>query len=118
MNLKQINELKQKEYFKERGYKVYGEGSCRDMIVSCLTYGTSKEEFMNKYAHNYVRTREYFTDQQTGKKKSHIEGFCNTLEEVGLIWDDQENYFKNHCNVNCGTYADDEGCIYNSITEY
>ena len=36
-----------------KNWKVYGEGGCRDMILSCLAYGTSKEEFMENIL-NYV----------------------------------------------------------------
>ena len=38
------------------------------------------------------------------------------LTEVEKIWDDQENYFKNHCRINHNVYTDSEGLSYNSIT--
>ena len=117
MTQKEINELKAKE-FNQVNYKVYGEGGCRDMIMSCLTYGTSKEEFMENYAPNYIKQKEVFIDRETGKKKTHTEGFANTLEEVSRVWDDQAEYFKNHCRVNHNVYTDSEGCSYNSVVEF
>ena len=47
MTQEQIKTLKEKEY-NQKNWKVYGEGGCRDMILSCLAYGTSKEEFMRE----------------------------------------------------------------------
>jgi hypothetical protein len=103
MTQKEIENLKDKEYF-EKGI-VYGEGGCRSMIMSCLIYGTTKDYFMKKYASNYVKTKP-----KTGVFKD--------LAEVEKIWDDQENYFKNHCRVNHNVYTDSEGLSYNSITEF
>lgn len=105
MTQKQIDELKDKEYKQDK--IVCGEGSCRSMIMSCLTYGTTKEEFMKTYAENYVKHK--------GRSK---DGKFNSLEEVSAIWDDQQNYFKNHCRVNYNVYTDSEGLSYNSITEF
>lgn len=109
-----ITQLKQKEY--KEGI-VYGEGSCRSMIMSCLTYGTTKEEFMKTYAENYVKHEESWVGNN-GRIKRGKDGKFNTLEEVSLIWDDQQNYFKNHCRVNHNVYTDSEGLSYNSITEF
>ena len=55
MTQEQIRTLKDNEY--KKGI-VYGEGGCRDMIMSCLTYGTTKDYFMKKYAENYVKHEE------------------------------------------------------------
>jgi hypothetical protein len=46
------------------------------------------------------------------------DGKFNSLEEVSAIWDDQANYFRNHCRVNHNVYTDSEGLSYNSITEF
>lgn len=116
MTQKQIEELKSKEYH-SKNWKVYGEGGCRDMVMSCLTYGTSKEEFMREYAPNYLKQKEHWIDRETGKRKTHTEGFANNLDEVAAIWDDQENYFRNHCKVIKGAYVDSEGLSYNSVIE-
>ena len=117
MTQKEIAELKSKEY-NRKNWKVYGEGGCRDMILSCLAYGTSKEEFMEKYASEYLRKKESWIDPNTGKKITHTDGFAKTLSEVEAVWDDQATYFRNHCRVTSGVYTDSEGCSYNSIVEY
>lgn len=117
MTQEQIKTLKTKEY-NQKNWKVYGEGGCRDMILSCLAYGTSKEEFMKKYAHNYLKQTESWIDRETGKRRTHTDGFAKTLEEVEAVWDDQVAYFRDHCKVQCGTYVDSEGQSYNSIVEY
>lgn len=96
MTQKEIEMLEHIEY-KEKGL-IYGEGGCRSMIMSCLIYGDGRDYFMNKYAHHYIAV--------LGKKR---------VEE---IWEDQENYFKNHCRVNHDVYTDSEGCTYNSVTEF
>ena len=96
MTKKEIEMLRAKEY-KEQGL-VYGEGGCRSMIMSCLIYGNGRDYFMNKYAQKYA--------SELGQ------------ERVEEIWEDQENYFKNHCRVNYNVYTDSEGCTYNSVTEY
>ena len=118
MTQNEINELKSKEFNRTKGWKVYGEGGCRDMIMSCLTYGTSKEKFMEEYAPNYLKQKETWIDKLTGKRKTHIEGFANTLEEISLIWEDQSNYFRDHCKVNSNVYVDSEGVSYNSVIEF
>ena len=117
MTQKQIAELKEKEY-NRKNWKVYGEGGCRDMILSCLAYGTSKEEFMETYAPNYLKQTESWTDKETGKRRTHTDGFAKTLEEVEVVWDDQVNYFRNHCRIQRSVYTDSEGYSYNSIIEY
>ena len=117
MTQKEITELKSKDY-NRKNWKVYGEGGCRDMILSCLAYGTSKEEFMETYAPNYLKQTESWIDRETGKRRNHTDGFANSLDEISAIWDDQVNYFKNHCRVISGVYTDSEGCSYNSIVEY
>ena len=114
MTQKQIEELKTKEY-NEDGI-VCGEGSCRSMIMSCLIYGTTKEEFMKAYAENYVKHSESWVGNN-GKIKRSKDGKFNSLEEVSAVWDDQEKYFKKHCRVNYNVYTDSEGLSYNSITE-
>ena len=96
MTKKEIEALEHKEY-KERGL-VYGEGGCRSMIMCCLAYGYGRDYFMNSHAQNYAA--------ELGMKR---------VEE---IWDDQEDYFKNHCKVNHNVYTDNEGCTYNSVTEF
>ena len=101
MTQNKITELRQKEY--QKGI-VYGEGSCRDMVMSCLTYGTTKDYFMKNYAPNYVKTR--------------VSGKFKNLAEVEKIWDDQEDYFRNHCRINHNVYTDSEGLSYNSIVEF
>jgi hypothetical protein len=118
MTQNEINNLKRREYNRTKGWKVYGEGGCRDMIMSCLTYGVSKEKFMEEYAPNYLKQKEYCVDSQTGKMKTHIEGFANTLDEIGSIWEDQSNYFRDHCRVNSNVYVDSEGLSYNSLVEF
>ena len=95
MTTKEIELLEHREY-KEQGL-VYGEGGCRSMIMSCLIYGNGRNYFMKHYAHYYIAV--------LGK------------ERVEEIWEDQENYFKNHCKVNHDVYTDSEGVSYNSITE-
>lgn len=114
MTQEQIRVLKEKEY--KEGI-VYGEGGCRDMIMSCLTYGTTKDYFMKNYAPNYIKHEESWVSKN-GKTKKEKEGKFNSLEEVSLIWDDQQNYFKNHCRVNHNVYTDSEGLSYSSITEF
>lgn len=114
MTQEQIRTLKDQEY--KEGI-VYGEGGCRDMIMSCLTYGTTKEEFMKTYAENYVKHEESWVGTN-GRIKRGKDGKFNTLEEVSAIWDDQQNYFKNHVRVNHNVYTDSEGLSYNSITEF
>lgn len=114
MTQKQIEELKDKEYSKGL---VYGEGSCRSMIMSCLIYGTTKEEFLKAYGPNYVKHSESWIGKN-GRKRYGKEGKFENLSEVAKIWDDQENYFKNHCIVNHNVYTDSEGLSYNSITEF
>ena len=115
MTQKQIDELKNKEYFEDK--IVYGEGSCRSMIMSCLTYGTSKDYFMKNYASNYVKHSESWVGNN-GRVKRGKDGKFNSLEEVSAVWDNQENYFKNHCRVNRNVYTDSEGLSYNSVTEF
>ena len=100
MTQNQIDELRNKEYQQDK--IVYGEGSCRDMIMSCLIYGTTKDYFMKKYAPNYIAPN----------------GVFKNIDEVEAIWNDQEKYFKNHCRVHRNVYTDSEGCSYNSITEF
>lgn len=117
MTQKEIAELKAKEY-NRKNWKVYGEGGCRDFILSCLAYGTSKEEFMKKYAQNYLKQTESWIDRETNKRRTHTDGFANTLKEVEDVWDDQVSYFRNHCKIQYGVYTDSEGCSYNSIVEY
>lgn len=114
MTQKQIETLRGAEY--QEGI-VYGEGSCRDMIMSCLIYGTSKDYFMKNYASNYVKHSESWVGNN-GKIKRSKDGKFNSLEEVSAVWDNQENYFKNHCRVNHNVYTDSEGLSYNSITEF
>ena len=106
MTQNEIRKLKDKEYFEDG--RVYGEGGCRDMIMSCLTYGTTKEYFLKHYGPNYIK----HTDKM-GK-----DGLFNDISEVEKIWDDQETYFKNHCRVNHNVYTDSEGLSYNSVTEF
>lgn len=96
MTQKEIEALEHKEY-KEQGL-VYGEGGCRNIIMCCLVYGDSRDYFMKHHAPKYAA--------ELGQKR---------VEE---IWDDQENYFNNHCKVNYNVYTDSEGCTYNSVTEY
>ena len=96
MTQKEIEILEHKEY-KEQGL-VYGEGACRNMIMSCLVYGNGRDYFMKNHAHKY--------SAELGQ------------ERVEEIWEDQENYFKNHCKVNHDVYVDSEGCTYNSVTEF
>lgn len=114
MTQEQIRTLKDQEY--KEGI-VYGEGGCRDMIMSCLTYGTTKDYFMKTYAENYVKHEESWVGTN-GRIKRGKDGKFNTLEEVSAIWDDQQNYFKNHVRVNHNVYTDSEGLSYNSITEF
>lgn len=114
MTQNNITQLKQQEY--KEGI-VYGEGGCRDMIMSCLTYGTTKEYFMKTYAPNYIKHTDNWVGRD-GKRRSQKEGKFNSLAEVEKIWDDQENYFKNHCRVNHNVYTDSEGLSYSSITEF
>ena len=96
MTKKEIEELEHKEY-KEQGL-VYGEGGCRSMIMCCLVYGDGRDYFMKQHSEKYAA--------ELGMKR---------VEE---IWEDQENYFKNHCKVNHNVYTDSEGCTYNSVTEF
>ena len=114
MKQKLITELKDREY--KEGI-VYGEGSCRDMIMSCLTYGTTKDYFMKKYAPNYVKHEESWVNKN-GSVKRTKEGIFDTITDVEKIWDDQEDYFRNHCRVNHDVYTDSEGLSYNSVTEF
>jgi hypothetical protein len=115
MTQEQIRILKDKEYHQDG--IVYGEGSCRSMIMSCLIYGTTKEEFMKTYAENYVKYEESWVGNN-GRIRRSKDGKFNSLEEVSAIWDDQQNYFKNHVRVNHNVYTDSEGLSYNSITEF
>ena len=94
---KQEIELLAKTEYQERGL-VYGEGGCRSMIMSCLIYGWDKDHFYEKHAQRYA--------SELG------------VEKVKEIWEDQYNYFKNHCRVNHNVYTDSEGCTYNSVTEF
>ena len=96
MTQKEIEMLEHKEY-KEQGL-VYGEGGCRSMIMSCLVYGYGRDYFMKRHAQKYVA--------ELGEKR---------VEE---IWEDQENYFNNHCKVNYNVHIDNEGVSYNSVTEF
>ena len=52
MTKKEIELLEQKEY-KEQGL-VYGEGSCRSMIMCCLVYGYGRDYFMRRHAQKYA----------------------------------------------------------------
>jgi hypothetical protein len=115
MTQEQIRILKDKEYHQDG--IVYGEGGCRDMIMSCLIYGTPKEYFLKNYGPNYVKHIDSWVGTN-GRVRRGGDGKFNSLEEVSLIWDDQENYFKNHCRVNHNVYTDSEGLSYNSITEF
>ena len=114
MTQEQIRILKDKEY--KEGI-VYGEGGCRDMIMSCLTYGTTKEEFLRDYGPNYIKHSESWIDSR-GRNRKMNDGKFNDIKEVEKIWDDQQNYFKNHCRVNHNVYTDSEGLSYSSITEF
>lgn len=96
MTKKEIELLERKEY-QEQGL-VYGEGGCRSMIMSCLIYGYGRDYFMKNHAQKYAA--------ELGGKR------------VEQIWEDQYDYFKNHCKVNHNVYTDSEGCTYNSITEF
>ena len=115
MTQEQIRILKDNEYKQDK--IVCGEGSCRSMIMSCLTYGTTKEEFMKTYAENYVKHEESWVGNN-GRIRRSKDGKFNSLEEVSAVWDNQETYFKNHCIVNYNVYTDSEGLSYNSITEF
>lgn len=117
MTQEQIKTLRDREYHR-KNWKVYGEGGCRDMILSCFAYGYSKEDFMGNYAKNYLKQTESWIDKETGKRRTHTDGFAKTLEEVEAVWDDQVAYLRDHCKVNSGVYTDSEGCSYNSIVEY
>ena len=114
MKQKEINILKDTEY---KNGTVYGEGSCRDMIMSCLTYGTPKDYFLKHYGSNYVKHTDIYRTK-SGNKRYVKEGVFDSLEDVSKIWDDQENYFKNHCRVERNTYTDSEGLSYNSVVEF
>lgn len=96
MTQKEIELLEEKEY-KENGL-IYGEGGCRSMIMCCLVYGDGRDYFMKHHAPKYAAV--------LGQKR---------VEE---IWDDQEDYFKNHCKVNYNVHTDSEGVTYNSVTEF
>ena len=115
MTQKQINELKDKEFQQDK--LVYGEGGCRDMIMSCLTYGTTKAYFMKKYAPNYVKHDDSWVGKNGGIVE-FTEGKFDSLDEVEAVWDDQEKYFKEHCKVEYNVYHDSEGCSYNSVVEF
>ncbi len=115
MTQEQIRILKDKEYHQDK--LVYGEGGCRDMIMSCLIYGTSKEEFLRDYGPNYVKHSESWIDNR-GRRRKMNDGKFSDIKEVEKIWDDQENYFRNHVRVNHNVYTDSEGLSYNSITEF
>lgn len=71
------------------------ELSLREMIMSCLTYGTD--------IYNSHYTLDY-------KDKVGEERFYEILKE-------QETYFKEHCRVEYNVYTDNEGCTYNSCIE-
>ena len=114
MRQKEIDILRDTEY--KKGV-VYGEGSCRNMIMSCLVYGTTKENFLRDYGSNYVKHTDIYKTK-SGNKRYVKEGIFNSLEEVSKIWDDQENYFRNHVRVNHNVYTDSEGLSYDSIVEF
>lgn len=96
MTTKEIELLEHNEY-KEQGL-IYGEGGCRSMIMSCLIYGDGRDYFMQKHAPKYAAVLG--------------------VEKVKEIWEDQYDYFINHCKVNYDVYTDSEGCTYNSVTEF
>lgn len=115
MNRKQIEALREKEY--RENNIVRGEGSCQQMIISCLEYGYSKQYFMDNYAKDYLSRREKYFDKAENKIKYDKEGFCKTLDDVAKVWDDQANYFRNHCSVSTDTYTDSDGLSYNSVID-
>jgi hypothetical protein len=115
MTQEQIRILKDKEYHQDG--IVYGEGGCRDMIMSCLIYGTPKEYFLKNYGPNYVKHIDSWVGTN-GRVRRGGDGKFESISEVEKIWDDQQNYFKNHCRVNHNVYTDSEGLSYNSITEF
>jgi hypothetical protein len=102
MKSKEIEELKRELINNENWYnkdseerKMYEELSLREMIMSCLTYGT-----------------DIYTSNFTLKYKDILgeERFNKVLKE-------QETYFKEHCRVLYNVYIDCEGCYYNSCIE-
>jgi hypothetical protein len=96
MTQKEIEALEHKEYKEKR--LIYGEGGCRSMIMSCLIYGYGRDYFYKNHAQRY--------EAVLGQ------------ERVEEIWEDQYDYFINHCKVNHNVYTDSEGCTYNSVTEF
>ena len=102
MNKNEIREIKNKmgnhENWKDENSmerKTYEEMSCREMIMSCLTYR------YNIYNSEYVM------------KYIDILGEQRVLE----LCKEQEEYFNTKCKVNKGVYTDNEGVTYNSLVE-
>ena len=81
------------------------ELSCRDMINSCLIYGSDPFHTITKhwYMHGYC-TRSYMSDYEDvlGKKRVKV-----------LVDEQRETISKSTIRHN--VYEDSEGCTYNSV---
>ena len=85
--------------------KTFEELSCREMINSCLTYGSDpyRMSYQWWYGHGYCE-RSYMSDYEEtlGKKR------------VKELVDEQRKTFETAI-IHRGVYTDSEGVIYNSV---
>ena len=102
MNSKEIRNIKNEMFNSEKWQdensmerRTYEEMSCREMIMSCLTYGDNI--YANKYVMNYI----------------DILGEQRVFE----LCKEQEEYFNTKCKVMKNVYTDSEGLTYNSLIE-
>lgn len=103
MTSKQIRELKKTlppitrvsyDSWTEEEKQLYKEISCREMINSCLSYGT---DFLNsRYSEDYIK--------ELGK------------DRVKELYNEQLEHF-NNCVLIYDVYEDSEGVTYNSVVE-
>lgn len=74
----------------------------REMVISCVCYGT-----------------EYnFFDERQGKWGEYGFRYASKLGELRAreIFRDQRDYMRKHATIHCGVHTDYEGCSYNSIS--
>lgn len=122
MTQKQIDELKDKLNFKYYGddchipenlkmpvskedEKTFNELSCREMIISCLVYGSDPFQKINKYWYNHgYCERSYMSD---------YEDLFGKIRVKELYEEEKKSLSK--ATINKDVYIDSEGCSYNSI---
>jgi hypothetical protein len=123
MTDKQINKIKDELNFKyygnearlprnlkqeitEEDKRTFKELSCRDMINSCLIYGSDPFRKINKwwYGHGYCE-RSYMSDYEDELGE----------ERVKQLYEEQLADIKK-ARINYNVHTDNEGLSYNSIT--